>query len=471
MKIGVILVLAFVFRLINLNQSLWLDEATQVLLSREPLGNIIFNHAADFHPPLSYILMHYWLFFNDSEIWLRLLSVIFAISTIWIVYKFSSEVFNRKTGLLSALLLSIAPYYIYYSQEIRMYSEATFFATLSIYSFYKLTKENKITTSLIYILSSVALIYTHYDGFFLIATQLVYLGVTKKNLLPLFLKRISFIILFWLPWLPQFLKQLEAGSNINQYLPGWNNVLSTTPYKALPLTFFKFSFGRIDFDNKIIYIFVAMIIFSVFGFVFFQAIRKIKKDDEKLIIYWLLIPLTCAMLISLKLPIYQPFRILFVLPAFYILLAVGILNFSKLRKIFLFTVFGISLAGLSMYYINPKYSREDWKGAANFIINNSSLDTVVIFAWPEPFSPYQYYAQNKYALGVVKNFPAKLEDVDNNLFLIENKKEVYLFEYLQNLSDPNKFIQQALIKKGFKQDKIIDFRGVGFIYHFLNTSS
>jgi len=280
-----------------------------------------------------------------------------------------------------------------------------------------------------------------------------------------------FIILFWLPWLPQFLKQLEAGSNINQYLPGWNNVLSTTPYKALPLTFFKFSFGRIDFDNKIIYIFVAMIIFSVFGFVFFQAIRKIKKDDEKLIIYWLLIPLTCAMLISLKLPIYQPFRILFVLPAFYILLAVGILNFSKLRKIFLFTVFGISLAGLSMYYINPKYSREDWKGAANFIINNSSLDTVVIFAWPEPFSPYQYYAQNKYALGVVKNFPAKLEDVDNNLFLIENKKEVYLFEYLQNLSDPNKFIQQALIKKGFKQDKIIDFRGVGFIYHFLNTSS
>lgn len=471
MKIWAILILAFVLRLINLNQSLWLDEATQVLLSQESLHNIIFQHAADFHPPLSYILIHYWLFFNISEIWLRLLSVVFATATIWIVYKFSSGVFGERTGLLSALLLSIAPYHIYYSQEIRMYSEATFFASLSIYSFYKLTKENKIITSIVYILSSVALIYTHYDGFFLIATQLIYLAITSRRLLAFFLNRMFFIGLLWLPWLPQFLKQLKAGSDIDQYLPGWSDILSVTPYKALPLTFFKFSFGRIDFDNTIIYISVAMVIFLIFGSILYEAIRKLKESNGKLVIYWLLIPLICAILISFKIPIYQPFRILFVLPAFYILLAVGILNFYKFRKAFFFSVIGISLTGLSLYYINPRYLREDWKGATNFIVNNSNPETVVIFAWPDPFSPYQYYAKNKYALGAVKSFPAKLEDIDSNLFLVENKKEVYLFEYLQNLSDPNKFIQQTLKKKGFKQDKIINFRGVGFIYHFLNTSS
>ena len=35
MIIGIILVVAIIFRLVNINQSLWLDEATQVLLSQK----------------------------------------------------------------------------------------------------------------------------------------------------------------------------------------------------------------------------------------------------------------------------------------------------------------------------------------------------------------------------------------------------------------------------------------------------
>ena len=51
---GIILVLIFglVLRLINLNQSLWLDEITQAVTSKGSFLNIFNELQGDFHPPL-----------------------------------------------------------------------------------------------------------------------------------------------------------------------------------------------------------------------------------------------------------------------------------------------------------------------------------------------------------------------------------------------------------------------------------
>ena len=53
----VILFLALILRLVNLDQSFWLDEAAQVIESSRPL-NQQFNLAADFHPPLYHLFLH-----------------------------------------------------------------------------------------------------------------------------------------------------------------------------------------------------------------------------------------------------------------------------------------------------------------------------------------------------------------------------------------------------------------------------
>ena len=42
--------LGFLLRIVNLNQSFWLDEAAQVIESARPLSEQL-NIAADFHPP------------------------------------------------------------------------------------------------------------------------------------------------------------------------------------------------------------------------------------------------------------------------------------------------------------------------------------------------------------------------------------------------------------------------------------
>lgn len=461
-----ILGLGVVLRLINLDQSLWLDEATQVILSQDSLSNIFYNHGADFHPPLSYILMHFWIFLGTSESWLRLLSVIFGVLTIWFCYKLASGIFNPKIGLLSALLLAISPYHIYYSQEVRMYSEMTFFAVCSMYFFYRYIKENKLINSFVYIFATTALIYTHYDGVFLIAVQMMYILFFKRNLVSTFFKNIFLIFLLYLPWLPYFLIQLRSGLNIDQYLPGWREVLTVSTYKALPLIFFKFSFGRIDFENQLIYMSIAILVLLVFGFAFFIGIRSIKNLDSKLILFWFFVPIVLVILVSLKVPINQPFRILYVIPAYYILLALGISQTKRLTKLLAFLLIVLSLAGLSLYYLNPRYWREDWRSAVKFTEDNTSDNSLVIFAWPSSFPPYQWYSQKNNTEGIVPSFPAKYEDVRNKVAIHEDKNEIFFFQYLQALSDPDKNIQKSLTDLGFIHKDTYNFNGVGFVYRF-----
>src|SRR3990167_7917065 len=126
--IYIILILAFILRVIKLNQSLWLDEAININAIRG-LGfkDIVFNYSlGDFHPPLYHVLLKSWmLIFPVSEIRIRMMSVILGVATIFITYKIAKALFEKKTALISAALLSTAPLHIYYSQEARMYMLAS----------------------------------------------------------------------------------------------------------------------------------------------------------------------------------------------------------------------------------------------------------------------------------------------------------------------------------------------------------
>ena len=57
MIILLILLLGLILRLVLINQSLWLDEAAQVIESARPFSEQ-FDIAGDFQPPLFHLLLH-----------------------------------------------------------------------------------------------------------------------------------------------------------------------------------------------------------------------------------------------------------------------------------------------------------------------------------------------------------------------------------------------------------------------------
>jgi len=122
-----ILSLAFLLRLVNLNQSLWLDEGIQWWASTSfPLKHLVTEYIkGDFNPPLFHIVLHFWTkVFGTSEISLRFPSVIFGVLTVFFTYKISQIIFKNKTLKIEnwelkisevvALLTATAPLLIYY---------------------------------------------------------------------------------------------------------------------------------------------------------------------------------------------------------------------------------------------------------------------------------------------------------------------------------------------------------------------
>ena len=75
--------------------------------------------------------------FGENKFAARLPSVIFNIFSIILIYFAGSHFFDRKTGLIAALLMALAPFEIVWARTCRMYSMYQFFYLFSAFAFYK----------------------------------------------------------------------------------------------------------------------------------------------------------------------------------------------------------------------------------------------------------------------------------------------------------------------------------------------
>src|SRR3989338_2066633 len=147
-----ILGLGIILRLISLNQSLWLDEAINVMAAKSfSLPGMVTQYAvADFHPPGWFAVLWFWgKLFGYSEISVRLPSVIFGVVTIYITYLLGKKLVSKNLGLLAALLIAINPLHIYYSQEARMYSMAVLAVVVNIFILIKLIHKERVNIAFI----------------------------------------------------------------------------------------------------------------------------------------------------------------------------------------------------------------------------------------------------------------------------------------------------------------------------------
>lgn len=455
MMFAAVLLIAVLLRLINISQSFWLDEAAQVIESARPLGEQ-FNIASDFHPPLFHLLLHFWMKVGNSEIWIRMLSVIFGICSIIILYKIGLSVGKKSQAIMASLLLAISPYHIWYSQEARPYM---LFVFISLLSSYLLIREKWVLYTVTIILS----LYTSYFAPFLIVGHLFYILFLKKKYLGYFLKSLILGALFFLPWVPSFVQQLLIGTG--GFFSGWTNIVSVSPLRAIPLTFAKFIFGHGTMQDKLLY---GVIILPIF-FLFIDSIRRIWKDKEaKTIIVLFTFPFLSAIFFSFFIPVIAPQRLIFLLPLFYLILALGLIRYKGVEKIIgLILILGISIGGVYQYYTDPNTSREQWREAVAFTETEPNNQNVALFIFPDPFASYLWYKKDKIeAIGIAPKFIFRDEDLENLLPKLANKKRVFLFQYLTGLTDPKEKAKKFLMEKGFKESSIKDFPGVGFVYVF-----
>ena len=283
MIIFLILLTALILRLINLNQSLWLDEAINVVYSQKYnfFDFLTVYSLGDFHPPLYFGLLWIWTrIFGISEIAVRIPSVILGLLTVWVTYLIGKKLFNAKTGLIAALVLTFNPLHVYYSQEARMYSLAAFTGALSFWALINFLKGKKYFPW-IYSLSVLLILYSDYLVYLIPVAQFVYVGwLERKKLTKFLLAGVAGVIL-WVPWLFIFPSQLKTGQAAAMAVPGWANIVGAASLKELGLLMVKSVIGRVSFTNKYLYAIVVISILSLYGFIVYKALKNLSKDAKK----------------------------------------------------------------------------------------------------------------------------------------------------------------------------------------------
>jgi 4-amino-4-deoxy-L-arabinose transferase-like glycosyltransferase len=433
MYIILILSLGLVLRIISLNQSLWLDEATTALAAKMGLGDLFTKFLpGDFHPPLYYLTVKYWaILFGTSEISLRFPSVLFGLGTVYLTYLVGKKIFTEKTALISGLLLSTGGLAIYYSQEARMYGMAAFLVTAAMYFF--ITKR--------WVCFSVVLALIGMTDYIALLILPVFWLIGYKNK-AFVLYHIPLAFSFFL-WLPVFSRQLEVGLSIKESLPAWWGILGTLTLKNIALFPIKFVIGRISFDNNLVYALVLVPVFAFFAYILTKSVKS-----SKLLWFWLLVPIMVGALISIRIPTLTYFRFLFCLPPLYLLAAHGLQRFDGTKyKLLLFGFIAINLTTSTYYLFTPKFHREDWRGLVNTIEKQKTENSVTVFLKNSNMEAYRYYAPDAKIIGA--------EGLDGT------HDQVWLMNYLRDVFDPGSIVGSNIENLGYTYSTELVHRGVG----------
>jgi uncharacterized membrane protein len=205
------------------SRPIWYDEAFSILFSEKGLSAMLYGTlaptgtgSADIHPLGYYTLLWLWMkLFGESLVAVRFLSILTGLISVYLIYKIGLEYLgDRRTAVLGALFVSLAPFQVHYSQEIRMYSLMTMLLLLATYSYLRGSKSGKWSWWLIFSGSAALAQYTHHLAAFYL-TALALLPILQrdwKTLTRLMIAGIGAMIIY-APWAFQLPAQFTKVQN------------------------------------------------------------------------------------------------------------------------------------------------------------------------------------------------------------------------------------------------------------------
>jgi hypothetical protein len=211
----------------QLNAGYWIDEGISVGIAHHHWTSIPHVLRQDGSPPAYYMLLGLWIrLFGDSERATHTLSLIFALACIPLAYAAGRSVFDRRTGLIAALLAAADPYLTYYGQETRMYSMEALLSLVMVVAYVRGILQGSRAWSIALVPVLALMVYAHNWALFLCVAVAVATVLCARDAL----RRFGFVALgvglLYLPWVPTLLSQAQHTGAPWSTVPSFHEMLT-----------------------------------------------------------------------------------------------------------------------------------------------------------------------------------------------------------------------------------------------------
>lgn len=365
-------------------ESLWRDEAFSWAMASQGLGAVPLT-ARDFNPPLYYLLLSAWMqAFGSSEVALRSLSLLFFAGTLWVVWRFMTDLLavpRRRAGVY-LLLFALNPLLSYYAMEARMYSLLAFFAAASFYAY-------QAQRPVVYVLSTTAGLYTHYFMVFVLLAQAAAAILARGDLASLRKRALLLAapVLLFVPWIAVVAALKESGSMAFWIdPPGWRFALHllTAIYTGHDATY-----GFLSRSERWLF---ALCLVPAVLWALWAAWRAPaqRRPAFLLVASWALLPPILVFVAAFVKPVFLPRYLVFSTVGLVMLLAVGAERLRPaMRVLFLAVLYG--LAAHYQIVQASRHSKGEYRGTIRQIVNEAGPADVMYVRSELDYFPAQYY--------------------------------------------------------------------------------
>ncbi len=412
--LGVVpVLLAWALRLYRLEaQSFWYDEGYCAFVAALSPAEIWRWTAREFTPPLYHLALASWLpLAGWTEFAARFLSAWAGTLVVAGMMRLGDDLGPRPTGLLAALLASLSPFYLWHSQDARMYMLQALFGLLGTLLLIRALRKPARRGLWIGVAVLDALtLYAHTTGGFLLLFHALVIIVASVRS-PARLARwkwgglaLGGAVLAWLPWLIYALPFL--GENAG-YWPGrlnWRFVVSGA--------FRGFVTGEMiegAAETTTLWVWgVACLVGVVGGFLprpdspgaalFCRRQRWANWQPVLFLLFYLAVPVAAMAWLFRDVPKFSPRYLIVASPSVFLLPAVGLTALLSRRVgwrgaggLILGALLITSGLGICNWYFDPACAKSDFRTAAQVVREQMTDDEIVLLVPGHTFPVWQFY--------------------------------------------------------------------------------
>ncbi|MEA3459814.1 MAG: glycosyltransferase family 39 protein, partial [Chloroflexota bacterium] len=420
-KVMLLLVTLLVFAdlVFTLNlQSLSFEEGLSILFARRSLSSLLKTLVhEDLHPPLHYLLLHFWMMAaGKGEFAVRFISLFCAVLLPSLTFALAREIYASAKGLEerglavavpAAALAGFSPFLTYYFQEARMYILVLTLTLAATLALLRTTRLGGRKEWFIYSLLLSLSFYTHYFALFVLPAFLLFACLKGLKYLKRWLGFTALALLAFSPWLRPAYLQMRRLIEYPDYWPGQLSlatILRVFVHKILPYTPQGLALG---FVISIIVLALAMLIRNLF------KKSNIVEGEILAVLSWVVPFASTCLLAGLMPKFVTRYFIISVVP-FYLSAVIGLAHLLWRRPLLLRLLFVLILAlavslswRASLAVVSGERSpRDDVRSVARYLNEKAQPDDAILLV-ENAYHAFVYYYHGEapwYGLHVGEDF-------------------------------------------------------------------